>query len=339
MIYYTGLLLYIFIIYFFTLSIKNKKKGKKIFFVLVCLGVILFQGFRDFSVGTDLVGYIPSYLRIGNMDISSLKYQNYEKGYIIFNKVIFLLGYDERQFLIIIAAVIQIPIFFTIYKYSEHYLMSILWYFAFGNFIMTFSGLRQAIAMSIVFSGYYFIKNKRKYKFIILIFLASLFHKSALFCLLLYPIYYMQINRKKIFLIFSFLFGLFLFKNKIFILVSKVYYDESKQIIETGAYTMLIIYFLIYIYSLILDKREKEFRGLRNILLLLVIIYIFAPISNTITRVGFPLTLYITIFVPKLLNSIKVKPYFIYIGSFYIFVISCFYYFLGSLGTLPFQFG
>ena len=339
MIYYTGLLLYIFIIYFFISNIKNRKKGKKIFFVLVCLGVILFQGFRDFSVGTDLVGYIPSYLKIGNMDVSSLKYQNYEKGYIILNKVIFLLGCDERQFLIIIAAVIQIPIFFTIYKYSERYLMSILWYFAFGNFIMTFSGLRQAIAMSIVFSGYYFIKNKRKYKFIMLIIFAALFHKSVLFCLVLYPLYYTKINRKKIIFVFSFLILLFIFKNKVLFIVSKLYYGKSSEITSTGAYTMLIIYFFLYVLSLCSKRRDKDYQGLRNMLLLLTTIFVFAPIHNYITRIGYPITLYMTIFIPKLVNSIKVRPQFIYIGGISLITIMCFYYFLGGLNTLPFQFG
>lgn len=339
MIYYTGLLVYIFVVYFFSLFIKNKKKGKQSFFILVCLGVVLFQGFRDFSVGTDLVGYIPSYVKIGNKDFLDLKYQNYEIGYIILNKVLFSLGLDEREFLLTLAAIIQIPIFFTIYRYSKYYLTSILWYFAFGNFLMTFSGLRQSIAMSLCFSAYYFIKNNKKYKFIIFILCSSLFHKSALFCLILYPLYFIKIDRKKTFLVLLTFIFLFLFKGKIFIFFSRLYYSESSTIVDTGAYTMLIVYFLFYIFALLLDKKEKDYQGLKNILLLLTTIYIFSSISNTIIRIGFPLTLYMTIFIPKLINSIKVKPYFLYMGAFLICVILCFYYMLGTLDTLPFKFG
>ena len=345
MIYYTGLLLYIFMIYFFTLSVKNRKKGKKIFFVLVCLGVILFQGFRDFSVGTDLIGYIPGYIKIGNMkilsfnDIKNLKYQNYEIGYIILNKMIYLLGCDEREFLIIISTIIQIPIFFTIYKYSSYYFMSVLWYFSFGKFLMTFSGLRQSIAMSFVFSGYYFIRNKKKYKFVLLIIFASLFHKSALFCLVLYPLYYIKIDRKKILFIFFIFILLFLFKERVLFIVSRLYYGESDSIVNTGAYMMFIIYFLLYVFSMYFEKKGKDYQGLRNILLLLTIIFVFASIHNTITRIGYPLALYTVLFIPELVTSIKFKPRFLYLGGIYSIIIICFYYFLGAMDTLPFQFG
>lgn len=337
MIYYIGLFIYIFIVYIFSLIIKNKKRGRKFFFILVCLGIILFQGFRDFSVGIDLIGYIPSYTKIGNIpisnffDIINLKYQNYEKGYILLNKIIFLLGCSEREFLIIITGIIQIPIFYTFYKYSENYLISVLWYFSFGNFFMTFSGLRQSIAMALGFFAYYFIKNNEKYKFIFFIIFASFFHKSAIFCLILYPLYYIKIDKRKIIFILTFLFLIFLFKTKIFFIMNRLYYGSDGLLSETKAYTMLIIYLILYILSLYLSKEEKDYQGLRNILLFLVIIYIFAPINNIVTRIGYPLTLYMTIFIPKMILNIKVKPYFIYIGSIYLTLIWCCYYFAKAL--------
>lgn len=345
MIYYIGLFIYIFIVYIFSLIIKNKKRGRKFFFILVCLGIILFQGFRDFSVGIDLIGYIPSYTKIGNIpisnffDIINLKYQNYEKGYILLNKIIFLLGCSEREFLIIITGIIQIPIFYTFYKYSENYLLSIFWYFSFGNFLMTFSGLRQSIVMALCFFAYRFIKNKNLYKFICIIIFASLFHKSAMFCLLLYPLYYLNIDKRKIIIIFAVLLSLFLMKEKFLIIAGKLYKGRIVLIEHTGAYTMFIFYLVLYLYSLMFQSRDKDYRGLRNILFLLLLTFIFAPIHSTFTRISYPLTLYMCLFIPKLLKTMDKKYQLVYKVAILTFEILSFYYLLGILQTLPFKFG
>lgn len=334
MIYYTSLIGFIVFVYFL-IKILKIRKGKKVFFVLVTTSIIIFQGFRNYSVGTDLMGYIRGYLNIGSMPFLYLQYQNYEKGYVLLNKILYYVGLSDRQFLIVIALMIQIPIFYTIYKYSENYLISIFWYFSFGNFIMTFSGLRQSIAMSIIFSSYYFILKRQKLKYLLSIFLASVFHTSALFCLILYPVYYMKIKRKKFPLIFLGLVSLFLLNDKILILAGILYKGRIIEIEKTNAYTMLIIYLFIYVLSLIFNKKDREYQGLRNMLLLLEAIYLFAPIHFTFTRIGYPITLYMTLFIPKLLKQMKIKPRFIFL----LLEILCFYCVVGSLNTLPFKFG
>ena len=138
MIYYGGLLLYIFALYLFFGQMKRTDCATALFFSFACLGVVLFQGFRAFSVGTDLSSYLPGYLAIGRSNFTQLNYQNFETGYVVLNKILYRLGLDVRGFLIAIAAIIQIPVFYTMGRYSEKPLLSILWYFTFGNFLMTF---------------------------------------------------------------------------------------------------------------------------------------------------------------------------------------------------------
>ncbi|WP_288875355.1 EpsG family protein [uncultured Fusobacterium sp.] len=339
MIYYTWLILFVFIIYFFVHIVKNRISRGKIFFLIITLIVILFQGFRDFTVGIDILGYLEGYLSIGHSSISNLHYQNYEVGYVVLNKLLFILGINKRGFLIILAAIIQIPIFYTFYKYSENYLLSIFWYFSFGNFLMTFSGLRQSIVMALCFFAYRFIKNKNLYKFICIIIFASLFHKSAMFCLLLYPLYYLNIDKRKIIIIFAVLLSLFLMKEKFLIIAGKLYKGRIVPIEHTGAYTMFIFYLVLYLYSLMFQSRDKDYRGLRNILFLLLLTFIFAPIHWTFTRISYPLTLYMCLFIPKLLKTMDKKYQLVYKVAILTFEILSFYYLLGTLQTLPFKFG
>ena len=47
--------------------------------------------------------------------------------------------------------------------------------------MLCFSGLRQAIAFSIVFISYDYIREQKLFKFLVTVILAALFHKSAIF--------------------------------------------------------------------------------------------------------------------------------------------------------------
>lgn len=338
--YYTGLLVFIFIIYIVTSQMQDIDRARKLFFVVSCAAVILFQGFRSFNVGTDLASYIPAYSKIGVARMGNLEYLNYESGYVVFNKILYIVGLDERGFLVAVAAAVQIPIYYTMYRYSEMSLISILWYFAFGNFLMTFSGLRQSIAMSLCFIAYYFIKERKLFFYIALILFAALFHSSALFCLILYPLYYMKLDKRKIFVVFGLLGLVFLFRNQIFSFLSALYYGEAKSTTTTGAYTMFIAYMLLLVVSFFRSEEEYEdYIGLRNVLLVLTMIYSFAPLHDYVTRIGYPLSLYMTIFIPKLINNFDVVPRVLYHLGCYVVLIVAFFYFLGGLNTLPFSFG
>ena len=297
MIYYSSLILSIFILYFITSNLQNTTKARKIFFIFTCTFVILFQGYRSFTVGTDLASYIPSYSVIGTQinSFSNLSFLNYESGYVVYNKLLYTLGFDERSFLIITAMFIQIPIFYTMYKYSKKPLLSIFVYFAFSNFIMTFSGLR--------------------------------------------PLYYIKLDTKKIIFVIVIIVGCLIFNNQIIQLANQIYYGEGREIATTNAYTMLILYCILLIISYLINSNDYDYIGLRNILTCLCIIYTIAPVSNTFTRLGYPLSLYLTIFIPEIVLKINIKPNNLIKDIIcYVICISCFFYFLGGLDTLPFSF-
>lgn len=341
MIYYSGLILIIYIIYMVSKQLENTHKSKMLFCGLACIFVSLFQGFRSFTVGTDLASYIPSFRLIGERitNFNDLTFLNFEPGYVLYNKLLYMIGFDERGFLLVTALLIQLPIFYTIYKNSREPFLSILVYFAFSNFIMTFSGLRQAITMGLCFFGYNFIKKRRFFLYLIMIIIASTFHSSVLFCLILYPLYYMKLDRKKVLWILCMLFVTFIFRTQVIQIANIIYYGETKELISTNAYTMLFMYSLLLLISYGFKSNEIEYTGLRNFLFLLCLVYTLAPVSNIFTRLGYPISLYLTLLVPKITGKINVKPSNIIKNAIcYVICISCFFYFIGELNTLPFSF-
>lgn len=340
MIYYCGLIILIFI--FRATSSFFKDCERKAFFLPTAIAVILFQGLRSFSVGTDLSVYISAYEKIGSEVAFSFnaKYQNFETGYVLLNKILYLAGFSERAFLIAITILIQAPIFFVMYKYSVNPLLSVLSYFAFGNFIVTFSGLRQSIAMSLCFAAYVFIKERKVVRFIVLTLLACFFHKSAVLCFALYPLYCIKIKNSALPFILIGIALCFLFKEKIVGFLSFVYYGKEANIEPNGSYTMFFMYLALYIVSIFIEGSEDK-SGLSNILLMLVFIYSLSSVHETIVRVAYPLSLYISLLIPEIVAGINVKTEkdgLLLNLLCNALCVACFLFFVGDLATLPFGF-
>lgn len=343
MIYFCLLILAILI--FRLISLKFKKNGEIFFFVLSAICVVAFQGLRSYFVGTDTQVYINSFIEIGkHISLKSglgITYQNFEIGFIVFNKILFMLHVNERLFLIIVSAIVQLPIFYTIYKYSDSPLLSVLTYFSLGNFFVTFSALRQSISMALCFYGYHFIKKKKILLYVITVLLAALFHKSALFCLILYPLYRCKVPMDCNLVFTSIIIVLcFVFRRQIFSVFSLIYYSDVAMR-ETGSYMMFAAFFILYLISYIFaNERNADFVGLRQILFLITLIYVFASVHDYVTRVSFPMSLYLTIFIPKVVNyactQFKRKKVIKFLS--YAFLLGCYFAFCGSLNTLPFSF-
>ncbi len=340
MIYYCGLIILIFI--FRAASSFFKDYERKAFFLLTAFAVVLFQGLRSFSVGTDLSVYIPAYEEIGAKTAFSFtaKYLNFETGYILLNKILYLAGFNERAFLIAVTIIIQVPIFIVMYKYSVNPLLSVLSYFAFGNFIVTFSGLRQGIAMSLGFAAYVFIKEKKLVRFILLTLLACFFHKSAIVCFVLYPLYYIKIKKSALPFVLAGVGLCFLFKERIVSILSRLYYGKETEIEHNGSYTMFFMYLALYIVSFFIEGSEEK-SGFSNILLLTVFIYSLSSVHETIVRAAFPLSLYLSLLIPEIVAGINVKTEkdgLILNLLCDALCVACFMFFIGDFATLPFSF-
>ena len=113
---------------------------------------------------------------------------NFERGFIIYNKLVGFLGTDRQMFLFVTAAVSIVPIMYYLSKNSKNMLLSIIIYLGLPVFLLCFSGLRHAIAIGITSLSMIYIKEKSLVKFILLVLLASTFHFTAIVFLIAYPI-------------------------------------------------------------------------------------------------------------------------------------------------------
>lgn len=186
------------------------------------IGLIIISfivGFR-YEVGVDWEGYRNVFQRISNQSLIFSE-QYMEFGYFYINKFISILGLSY-EWMFFSAALIS---WYFIFKSLPTQLLPLLVFFLFVDeyFFWSLNGVRQFIAISIWMFASKYIIDKSLIKYLVYLFVASLFHKSVL---LLLPMYFIPFNRisNKYFWIAAFIITLIIGSSSFFI-------DYTKTII------------------------------------------------------------------------------------------------------------
>ena len=181
MIYIAGLFLLIFT------SLIEITKGKRIIkdYTFICLSFIGFAGLRMFPYKDDFRKYMKLFMNVGNFDPNTSI--PVEIGYLSINNIVRYFTDSFTIFLMIVASISIFPKFLFLKKRKAYLFTSLLIFYT--GFYVSYEmiAMRQAIAMGILilFSSEYYLKNKIKL-FILSIFIASLFHVSSIFFILVW---------------------------------------------------------------------------------------------------------------------------------------------------------
>lgn len=301
---------------FIALLETNKKEKKNNSISVFFLLMFILLSLRNTKCGIDLINYKYYFKMDSQMSFNNIiefYSMNGEVLYHLFNKAVAVITDNFQILLTLIAAICLLPIAILYKKESENPILTIALFLTVAPFSMFFSGLRQSIAMAIVIIAFKFIKKKKLIPYIIMIIIASGFHQSAIFMLILYPLYYAKITKKWLLFIIPLMIAIFIFRNQIFstiITLSSRYAERYSVITSTGAYSILILLILFDIYCFIFtdkDKENQEFIGLRNFLLLATYIQVFASINSVVMRINYYILLFVPILIPMVCNSSSIK--------------------------------
>lgn len=196
--------LYLFLICFmlftgliFDYSVHSRLKTKFYIILNFFLFTIL-SGFRSENVGNDTSAYIGVFNNISSSgDISRYTWR-FELGYLYLNKLLSLVSSNSQTIIIGTSIIIMAGFARFIYLYSEQKWLSIYLFFTIGYFAMSMNTIRLNIAMVILLFSYDFLKNRKLIKFVLVVLLASLFHRTAIVFLLAWPITKLSYNYRTI---------------------------------------------------------------------------------------------------------------------------------------------
>lgn len=157
--------------------------------------------------------------------------------------------------MIITAFFTTISIGRFIYKAAKDPALALLFFITLGLFQFSLSGIRQTIAISITLWLFPLIRQRKFIKFILGVYLASLFHKSAYFFIPAYFIAGQELNKKKLILETIVFMSIFLIADKILLSLAD-FMDYNYGIEETdNGFFFFFVVLVITIASLI--NRDK----------------------------------------------------------------------------------
>ena len=154
--------------------------------VAIIAGITLISiGALRWRVGTDYDTYMYSYPLYRDDSASDWSFLS-EPGISVIAKLASRVN-DDYAVMFAIASIITIGLcVWTIYRNSEQVPLSLLLFILVGAWQSTFNGLRQWLACAVIFAGHRYIIERRFWRFLAVVAVATLFHVSALVLVLAY---------------------------------------------------------------------------------------------------------------------------------------------------------
>lgn len=294
---------------------KTGTIGNKIILLLPFLQVYLILSLKNYSVGTDTISYLEGFtaiLHITWQDILNFQIHNlvfnFERGFIALSKCITMLTKDFTVYSAIVYVIMVVPLYTFIKKHSAMPFLSLILFIAFGFLNFYFSGMRQAIAISIVLLSYDCIVKRKMWRFFLLITIAALFHKSAIF---FFPAYFLM-N-----VTITPLIGMFYLISLVVTYVFRIhilgfltqYMYEGLQIEDTGAYTLLLIVLMTFVLGMFSYKKVTAMNSNNKLIYNLIAVAVGLMIFNTVSNIGLRAAnyyyIFMILFIPNILISLK----------------------------------
>lgn len=230
----------------------KRTRLKKILYVCVCfLQLYLISSVR-YLVGGDYSMYTEGFFsmvvdtaRYGFFE--TLSYKDWEIGYILLNKIIGLFTADYKIFIMVISIFPLIGPAYLIARYSKNAFISVFLYVNLYLFYLDMNFVRQAIAMSIICFAYGFLVEKKFWRFLLLVVIASLFHFTVLYMIPVFVVCLLKVNTRTLLLyLFGLLFYYILSDGLLNIVLANFHTEYSGSIfIENGVYIIYAFYPLL----------------------------------------------------------------------------------------------
>ena len=292
--------------------ISENNLAVSVFFLMLCF----LLAFRSIEVGTDTANYKVFFDKYSKLNFSQVFDEELEFLFGALNWFIAQFTDNFQIYLAIVAAITLIPIAALYNQDKRHSYLKIILFVNMSVFVMLFSGIRQALAMSIGLIAFHFVKKKKLIPFLITVLIAMGFHLSAFILFAMYPLYYFRLKKRHLIIIVSLIAITYIFNRQIFTgllnIMTLIYprYDEYMSLENTGAVTMIICFVVFTMIAYIIPdehNEDDEFIGMRNYLLLATLLQCFAPIHNWAMRMNYYYILFVPIVIPKVISYADIR--------------------------------
>lgn len=243
----------------YLLGDKTTEKQRKYCILGVSLFLLLMMSLR-YSIGYDYTSYESIYASVPAMSVGEIvaKY-NIESTFFLFVKLVASLGLSYQIFLFLCNIIMLGCVMWTIYKHSPVWWVSAALYMMLQFVPYSMNLLRQAMAASIIFAAWGFLKKGKMWQYCLVVLLAGTLHMSAL---IMIPMgFIMRLPFTLPFLagftgltVLGYLFFEPLLKLAVFIFPKYAMYVDHSIYANQNGFGAVIVPFLLCILTIIMHK-------------------------------------------------------------------------------------
>lgn len=308
---------YIILIIILTFISYREAKGKlnifeqKYIFVLLFLVLFLLSGLRK-EVGTDFVSY-QNYFN--GIFTDAYDYMNIEIGYKAVNYLVATFCNFEQSIFLVTSFFIVLLFFINIRNYSDLPLYSIFCFVSLYFYFHSLNITRQYIAIAITFYSLKYLLNRNFIKYMLIILLASTFHRIAIVMIPFYFIADFKYNLKVyiigVCLTLIAMISLPFIIRLVAIIIPKYGYYIDFNSSGSSAYFSLIISGVGFLSALFVREKfgldDKIYIVLMNALYISVLFNILAFSNILMYRIGTFYMIYIILLIPRVIVILEKK--------------------------------
>ena len=264
------------------------------------------------ETGNDYLRYVE-FFHLASIDA----YVPTEAGFNWLAKAVYnLCGYENYLLLFAIYAVMTIlAMLAVIRQQAENFCFSFFLFMMFGYYFQSFNTMRYYFALSLSLLAMTCLLRRRYAGFVILVLLASLFHKTALITLLLYPVAARRWKKRELAAGVALGLAVLLLHEKAMELLLSLY-PSWEGTVDLAAGTSIswvniakCLAVLLLAYYVKADEAPDTFRGrqlvmYRNSAYIGLLLYVFGWFIPEVSRICYYLTFTQIFYLPMLLSGL-----------------------------------
>lgn len=340
MFFYIGCVLILIFLYpfFFRFNetdLRRQKRQSLLYEVIVASILILIIGLRKETIGIDSSGYVGTFEQYSRISSERfwLRLGGFfdEPGYKILNRLIgHSLGLGYTALFLVCAIVSVAPVAVLIHKYSDRPELSWCFYLFFGFYTFCFSTMRQALAMGITVFAFMCIPQKKPIKFVLLVLLAMMFHKTAAIFLPMYLLRKVKINWTYFGIFLFFGIALYIFRRPFIALLNEFATNYIWETNEVGGKNQFLFILLMILSTMFMQKELTEGNAINPLVWSSIAttgsILLTIMIDPGMSRLYFYFYIYVILFIPNQIKVIKSQAVRWGFALAYLFVGAYFFY-------------
>lgn len=304
--------IFLIIVWALIFRIGKKTKLKQVLFVAVCfLQCILISAVR-FRVGYDYSMYASGFFSMVVDGFSKMSYEDWEIGYILLNKIVGLFSAWPGTIMVVTSVISMVGPAYLIARYSKDPFLSVFLYVNFYLFYLDMNFIRQAIAMSILCFAYGFLRDKKFWRFLLLVIIASSFHFTALYMIPVYFVCLLRINSRTMLLYLFGLFYYYLLSDGLLKFVLSRFHSEyaGSQFIKQGItpfYTAvpLIVTLAMIVAAYYVKDKTRTFEVLIHCTLMMGFWQVISTKHSLFERFSYYTMLFMVLAVPEAISAFR----------------------------------